>query len=171
MTTQHEKARSIALRLLPADGATRELIEQKVGLVIDMLRVEVPDELVDGDRLVRELESLCNVWMPSPTALDEGDGHEAWLDGHKQEIQWKFWNRYERYLEEQTGMPPAGPRAVSRAFVNLVREMAMPGPIGLACHEHRARPRCNDRSSAAPRLFYARMLTDERAKGHVTWLI
>ena len=107
MTSQHEKARSIALRLLPADGATRELIEQKVSLVLDMLRVEAPDEPVDGDLLTRELESLCNVWMPSPTALDEGEGHEAWLDARKPEIPWKFWTRYERYLEEQSGMPPA----------------------------------------------------------------
>lgn len=107
MTAHHDKARSIALQLLPADGATRELIEQKVGLVIDMLRQEAPDEVVDGDLLIRELESLCNVWMPSPTALDEGEGHEAWLESRRSKINWEFWNRYKRYLEEQSRIPPA----------------------------------------------------------------
>ena len=97
MNTQHEKAKSIALRLLPADGATKNLIEQKVGLVLDMLRVEAPDQDVDGDLLIRELESLCNVWMPSPTSLDEADGHEVWLEARRGEIEWKFWQRYERY--------------------------------------------------------------------------
>jgi hypothetical protein len=107
VNAQHEKARSIALRLLPSDGATREIIEKKVGLVLDMLRVEAPDVPVDGDLLIRELESLCNVWMPTSTSLDDAADHQAWLNARQGEIAWKFWRRYERYVEEQAGLPPA----------------------------------------------------------------
>jgi Z1 domain len=123
---QHEKARSIVLRLLPSDGATRELIEQKVALVLDMLRVEAPDAPVDGDLLTRELESLCNVWMPTSTWLDDAEGHQAWLNARRGDIDWRFWRRYERYLEEQAGLPPAAVKRLDEITDQIISRFEDP---------------------------------------------
>ncbi len=91
---------------------TPEIISQKVKLVIDMLTKELEKigedqegdlEKIDEDRLIRDIESRCEIWKEKATVLKDKNNHEIWLPYHKTQIKWTFWKRYERYLMEVEG--------------------------------------------------------------------
>jgi len=62
---------------------------------------------VDKDQLQRDIESLLNVWAPDGTQLVDMKGHEPWLPDTRSKVNWDFWRRYELYLGEDKGIPPA----------------------------------------------------------------
>ena len=93
----------VMLKGLPAPGP--EQIKAKVNLVCDMLRAEgelgFPEE-----KLFTEIETLVDVWIGTGTTLDDATDHEPWLPDKLATINWQFWRRYERFLEEETGLAP-----------------------------------------------------------------
>jgi len=68
-----------------------------------MVTIESPDSIIDWETLVRDIESRCNVWIGAGTVLEYHEDHKPWLPDRRSQIQWKFWKRYERYLEEEKG--------------------------------------------------------------------
>jgi len=87
------------------NNPTSEIIRHKVKMVIGMLNAEDDSEQVDENRLVRDIESRCEVWKETATILDDKKtDHEHWLPYQKAHIEWKFWKRYERYLMEEKGL-------------------------------------------------------------------
>jgi len=109
MTQQHfERALALVqllLRQVPAP--THEDIAAKVALVLPMLEKEDPSFHVDADRLIRHVESLCNIAIGREMLLQDRTGHEPWLPNVKAAIDWRFWNRYRQYLLEQKCRPDA----------------------------------------------------------------
>lgn len=90
---------------------TPKIISQKVKLVIDMLKKENELENICEDqerdleklneeRLIRDIESRCEIWKEKATFLKNKNDHEIWLPYYKTKIKWEFWKRYERYLME-----------------------------------------------------------------------
>lgn len=63
-------------------------------------------EVVDTNNLIKELETLYSIWMAQGTILEDKQDHIPWLPDCKAEINWDFWNRYRRYLEEEKGWSP-----------------------------------------------------------------
>src|SRR5690242_21344692 len=61
---------------------------------------------IDEDWLVREVESRCNVWVPTATTLEDQRGHIEWLAARRAGIEWRFWDRYRRFLEDVEQLPP-----------------------------------------------------------------
>src|SRR6266536_3857037 len=98
-----EMARGLCLQLLSFhDAVTRELIAERVNLVVEMLTKEDPSFSVDREALVRDLESRCNVWIPGSTSLDDTSDHIDWLtDERRAQVHWRFWERYLRLLEQE----------------------------------------------------------------------
>jgi hypothetical protein len=45
--------------------------------------------------------------MAQGTILEDQQDHIPWLPDRKAEINWDFWDRYRRYLEEEKGWSPA----------------------------------------------------------------
>lgn len=97
----YEKARQLTLIMLKGTEITTELIEEKVRLVIGMLESEGKEGNVDVETLVREIESRCNVWIGRGTILEKLEDHAVWLPDRRSQINWRLWNRYRRYLEEE----------------------------------------------------------------------
>ena len=102
----YEIARRMVQPLLEGEQITRPLIQEKVSMVVAMLSSQGMAEGLDEAALVRELESLYTIWIGQPTFLDDQQGHEPWLPQQKADIHWDFWNRYQRYLEEEKGWSP-----------------------------------------------------------------
>jgi hypothetical protein len=57
-------------------------------------------DVIDLAALRREVEHRVRVWQAPSTGLDDDKGHVEWLPSAKAGIDWQFWNRYRRYLEE-----------------------------------------------------------------------
>ena len=106
-----DTAISIAEQLLrrpdePEQSPSPEDIRDIAQRVVEMLR-GLPDSPVDLERLVRELESRFSIWIGSSTALDDFRNHIEWLAGRRNDIEWRFWTRYERLLAERKLWAPA----------------------------------------------------------------
>jgi len=103
--TDYNGAITIAMTLLKSNKEiTENIISDKVEMVKLMLSAENSQTEIDWELLKRDVESRCNVKMGKGTILEDKEiGHKVWLPYHKSAIEWKFWNRYKRYLEEEKG--------------------------------------------------------------------
>jgi hypothetical protein len=102
----YETARQMAQLLLKEQTPTPSLIREKVSTVVAMLSSQGMADGLDEVALIKELESLYTIWIGQPTFLDNQQGHEPWLPQNKADINWDFWSRYQRYLEEEKGFSP-----------------------------------------------------------------
>src|SRR5690349_4755202 len=85
---------------------TPETIRANVAVVLQMLQREGKADGIDPEALAKDLETKFNVWVDQLTFLHDPTGHEAWLPNRRTQIDWRFWKRYERYLEEEKGIAP-----------------------------------------------------------------
>lgn len=101
-----DKARTLVLVMLKGEQVlTSEIIRQKCTLVLSMLSQEKDFEPVELERLVRDIESRCEIWKGRAAVLqDDQKKHVIWLPEKKSQIDWKFWRRYQRYLMEEKGI-------------------------------------------------------------------
>src|SRR5262245_46670245 len=65
-----------------------------------------PAECPAGDvpRIVRELENRFNVQVGLGAELSDSTNHIEWLPSRRSAIEWRYWKRYETYLEQETGL-------------------------------------------------------------------
>lgn len=104
MTDIYDRAISLVLLMLKGElNPCSEIIQKKTDLVIAMLQAEDPLGFLDKNRLIRDIESRCEIWRGKATILEEKKNHIAWLPYKKSQVEWKFWRRYERYLMEEKG--------------------------------------------------------------------
>lgn len=107
MHNENEKTVSrIALALVEAeDNPTPEIIRKKV---MDAAKVVSAGKDIDVDleKLVREIEAKCSIYIEAATILEDSTNHLEWLRDAKPGIDWKFWKRYRRYLDEEKGYAP-----------------------------------------------------------------
>jgi len=101
----YEKARQLTLIMLKGNVITTELIEEKVRLVIQMLASEGNGGNINVETLVQDIESRCNVWIGRGTVLEKPEDHVVWLPDRRSQINWRLWNRYRRYLDEEQVWP------------------------------------------------------------------
>ncbi|SNQ60393.1 Z1 domain-containing protein [Candidatus Methanoperedens nitratireducens] len=100
----YDKARQLVMVMLKGEQKiSREVIREKVQIVQNMVSSENPTGSIDWEMLIKDIESRCNVWIGTGTVLDYREDHKPWLPDRRSQIQWKFWKRYERYLEEEKG--------------------------------------------------------------------
>jgi hypothetical protein len=62
-------------------------------------------DAIDLTALFREVKHRVAVWQAPSTGLDDNLDHIEWLPGAKAAIDWRFWDRYRRYLEEAKLLP------------------------------------------------------------------
>lgn len=101
----YNEARKLVLGQLTAEQSlSHEIIEKKLNSVKTMVGIEYPDLVIDWELLKRDIEASCSSWIDLGTVLD-GDPkeHQSWFVDRRDEINWKFWNRYVRYLQEESG--------------------------------------------------------------------
>jgi len=101
----YNEARKLVLGQLTAEQTTSsEIIEKKINSVKTMTSIEYPDVEIDWELLRRDIEASCSSWIDLGNVLD-GDPkeHQSWFVDRRDEINWKFWNRYVRYLQEENG--------------------------------------------------------------------
>lgn len=89
--------------MLKQQDITPELIRSKAEAVVKMMEGQYGNNSVDLEQLCREVESRCNVLIGEGTILESRKEHQIWLPQKKAHIEWRFWRRYRRYLEEDMG--------------------------------------------------------------------
>ena len=85
----------------PTDEELREAVDNVLPLVSKLNGVEI-----DADEFVRTMQAEFNTFQAESVSLDNADGHVEWLPDRRDSIQWGFWERYLRYLQEEVRLPP-----------------------------------------------------------------
>lgn len=125
----YEMARQLTqVYLKSQQTATRQIIQEKVRSVLTMLSKDNGRTFeVDEEKLVRELESLFNIRMGLGTVLEnKKEDHIPWLADRNSEINWDFWNRYVRYLEEENGWAPATTKGLDQLTDSILERLEYP---------------------------------------------
>jgi len=106
--TPYATARNLVQLLLKGESTSQEMIREKVQMAVSMLNSQGIVEGISVEELIREIETLYAVWIPQGSILeDDAQGHIPWLYDCKSSISWDFWDRYQRYLEEEKTWAPA----------------------------------------------------------------
>lgn len=87
---------------------TSAQIAEWIDAMIAMADLHDLDDPVDPDQLLRDIEADYNVHVGVWNALSDDTDHVPWLPSKLGEkADWRFWDRYERYLKSELGIPPA----------------------------------------------------------------
>jgi hypothetical protein len=118
---------TLALNLLRNLAApTSSDIRRAVEDVVLLLRGRDDDVELDIESLVREIESLCNVWVGSGAALDDPGDHVEWLSAGRANIEWRFWERYRRLLEDEFNWAPRTMRRLDELTDDILGRLEDP---------------------------------------------
>jgi hypothetical protein len=101
-----QRALKLVLALFPPGPANHEDVLRNCEDVLALLAFR-GEELPNGELLIKEVESRVVIWQERSTSLEDRTGHEEWLAPHRDQIEWRFWDRYRRYLEQVELLPPA----------------------------------------------------------------
>jgi hypothetical protein len=129
-----QMATGLALKLLsqeqtPTSDAIRTVVHNVVIMLHNMGRIsEVTDE--DEAWLVRQIETLCNIYVPMMATLDDPRGHQEWLFARRADIEWRFWERYRQFLEDVVGLPPQVVRRLDEVTDQILRRLEDPRRSG-----------------------------------------
>lgn len=93
----------------------RRLSDELVSLTSEQIQQEVKDAVeywqahdVDIDALVADLEASFQTIIGRERLLSgDRDGYDPWLNSRKGSIPWRFWERYELYLDHEKKWPLA----------------------------------------------------------------
>lgn len=104
----NDKLLKISLTALAADAQGGKLIEEEHIVATVRMFAPLAGQGIDDDGIqavVGELTRRLNVWSGKSTALLGDDpNHVDWLPSRRNEIQWRFWDRYRLHLEAT--LPP-----------------------------------------------------------------
>lgn len=126
-----EMARTLVLNMLRGiEAPTTDQIRENALLVVDMMKAKSDGEELDLDALVRDVESLCNVWVGSQSTLDDEKDHVEWLSERRGEIAWRFWERYRRLLEDVEHWAPRTIRRLDEISDEILGRLEDPARAG-----------------------------------------
>lgn len=99
-----QRAVRTVLAMLPQD---RDLLPGEVNSACEDVHLLLTrrGDAIHLATLRREVEHRVAVWQAPSTGLDDTRDHLEWLAGAKSVIDWRFWDRYRRYLEETKLLP------------------------------------------------------------------
>lgn len=127
LSVEEIPVKRMALLLLEGaeDPVTTDMVE---GAVERALSIQPPAirDAVDRGRLVHHIEAACNVWIESPTALDDDKDHVEWLADRRAGIEWNLWARYRQYLEDAKGFPPPSVRRLDEVTDQILKRLEDP---------------------------------------------
>ena len=101
---------------------TRSMIEERVDAFMQIPLYSGAEK----NLLLSELEALFTIWAPPHGILSNDVGHVPWLHMRKSEIQWNFWNRYEKYLIKDIGLSPGAIGNIDRVSDEVLSSIEEP---------------------------------------------
>jgi hypothetical protein len=91
------------------------LSREEIGATLDRLLAAFPEwrNAVSRDAAVAQLGTIFSTFIGEESVLCADDGHIPWLNERRDEIRWKFWERYRSYLIRQQ-LPQQAINALNR---------------------------------------------------------
>lgn len=130
-SADREQALALARNLLPRDRpAGQSDVRNAVSSARLALEAMGQTWDLDEEALSRELEALVTVFVGGSTSLEDDDDHIEWLSQRRHEIDWRFWDRYEQWLTDVRGLPPAAVQRLDEITDDVLRRLEDPQRTG-----------------------------------------
>ena len=81
---------------------------------------------VDAEALVAQLMHEANVYVPDATLMEDPTDHIEWLASRRGSIEWKFWNRYKAFLEQEKTFPEPVVNSLGRLTDEILDKLEEP---------------------------------------------
>ena len=112
-----------------ADPLTRE----EIAVTVDQLLAAFPEwrDRVSRDSALAQLGTLFSTFIGEESILRARDDHVPWLDGRRDDIEWRFWSRYRTHLVRKHIPQPAinALDRVTNRTLELMGNPAGPAPF------------------------------------------
>lgn len=83
-------------------------------------------DAVDRRKLISDLQELYTVWTNEPGAISGDDNHQPWLAARRGLINWRYWGRYELYLQNDQKLAPAAVANIDRVSEEVLSRLEDP---------------------------------------------
>jgi hypothetical protein len=96
-------------------GAADPLSREEIARTVDQLLAAFPEwrDRISLDAVLATLGSLFSTFVGEESVLRADDNHALWLDGRRDQIEWRLWERYRTYLIRKR-MPQTAINALGR---------------------------------------------------------
>jgi hypothetical protein len=107
----------------------------RIRIICEKARRFVEEEFgegtVDVDELVAYFAANCNIFVPPAQTLSDKRGHVDWLKERRGEISWRFWQRYETFLQVVEELPDPVIKSIdvrTEGILDLLEDPRRHGP-------------------------------------------
>lgn len=129
-TEELDLATTLVLQMLTADRQSNSEIVAASNQVAAMLNSRSGHTYVDATDLARVVEAKCNVFVPNSSAIENTVGHVPWLPTRQLEIDWRYWDRYRRFLKEKRLLEPRVVDRLAEVTDDLLKRLEDPDRPG-----------------------------------------
>jgi hypothetical protein len=98
---------ALAQMQLATRDFTEPLTRSTVEATVDQLLRAFPQWRVVREAAIVRLSMLFSTFIGEASVLRGNDAHVLWLDGRRPSIEWRFWDRYRKYLIQRAIPIPA----------------------------------------------------------------
>ena len=125
MRSPIDNARAVAVTLLNLESirtpdVIRAQVRKAVGITPGLSQS-------DEEALVAKLMHEANVHVPNATLMDDPADHIEWLPAKRGSIEWRFWNRYKAFLEQEKQFPEPVVSALGKLTDDILSKLEDPG--------------------------------------------
>lgn len=126
MNEAFNHARALAVTLLNLQPArTPDIIRTQVELAVHTTRAAGKGE-VDAEALVAQLMHEANVYVPDATLMDDPTDHIEWLPARRGGVEWRFWNRYKAFLEQEKQLSEPAVSSLNKLTDEILGKLEQP---------------------------------------------
>ncbi len=124
MSDAFDTARALAVTLLNREPIrTPEVIRAQVAKAVSITAGLTAS---DADALIAQLMHEANVHVPDATLMDDPTDHIEWLPAKRGSVEWKFWNRYKAFLEQEKKLPEPVVSALGKLTDEILGKLEEP---------------------------------------------
>jgi hypothetical protein len=107
--------------------STDPLSREEIARTVDQLLAAFPEwrGLTSRDAALAQLGTLFSTFVGEASILRADDDHSPWVDGQREQIRWRFWDRYRTYLVRRR-MPQTAINALYRVTDRVLELLGNP---------------------------------------------
>ena len=109
---------------------TKNIILETLSDMCQKFNVSLNDDDLKSNVDVLSLNFSVEIEGSSPVLSNNKD-HVEWLVQNRGDIEWKFWNRYEKYLLQDKGLPEKSVRSINRTTDQIISLLENPSRSGI----------------------------------------
>ncbi len=124
--TLYSAVYDMVMRLLVEKRIDVNQVEDQIDMLEKAFSTMYPNEDLDKEGTARQIIYDYGIFQGASKVLEDNRDHKEWLAEERGTIQWNIWNRYKKYLEIVSKMPPAAVQNVDDTTSEILQRLESP---------------------------------------------